>query len=408
MLNHSPVLILAQIPPPTHGQSVMVGHLVSAAKEHNSVRYLHVNLKLSKDAQDVGRVRPAKLVLLAFCALKALVCCCLRGTRTLYYVPAPGMRGPIIRDVLLLTLLKPFFNHLVLHWHSVGLGEYLLRHPHDRWGRRLFQLLQGHRLSLCLSQSASQDVRCFLPFEIGIVPNGIPDPCPDFDNILSARLDRLAMRRLAVQDATAHQAPIHLLYLGLCLRTKGIFEVLSTSAALTSLLNARHDACPVKLTIAGPFLDKTEQIEFNKAVEETMSALPARLRNLLVVSVPGFTGQNEKRQLLEMADLFIFPTRYENEGLPLTLLESLAFGLPILTTRWRAIPEALPPDYPWFGDHLDSGEMANLAHDAIFSEAFSSLRGWFLEHFTLEAHLTTIFGYLDSGGNCVKKLPELS
>ena len=26
--------------------------------------------------------------------------------------------------------------------------------------------------------------------------------------------------------------------------------------------------------------------------------------------------------------------------------EALAFGLPIITTRWRSLPEMLPPDYP--------------------------------------------------------------
>ena len=399
MLKPPRILILAQIPPPTHGQSVMVGHLVNAALRSDPDNFVHVNLRLSKDSQDVGSMRPAKLFLLGWCALKALAACAFRSAGTVYYVPAPGKRGPIIRDVLLLTLLKPFSRHLILHWHSVGLGDYLMRHPDDRWGQRLLKLLQKHRISLCLSQSAALDIRCFNPQEITIVPNGIPDPCPDFINVLAARMDRLNLRRRAVLEANAPPTTIHLLYLGLCCRSKGIFIALSTAANLTTQLNDQHLACEVVLTIAGPFPNEAEKADFAAAVEKTLDSLPLKIRAMLKVQQPGFTGPEEKRKLLEMADLFVFPTQYENEGLPLTLLESLAFGLPVLTTRWRAIPEALPCDYPWLADHQNAASMARLAHQALFSDSFPALREWFLQHFTLETHLSAMFKHLYSASS---------
>ena len=391
------VLILAQTPPPTHGQSVMVGHLVTAALERDPAHFIHVNLRLSRDEQDVGSLRPAKLILLAWCAVKALAACTLRGAKDVYYVPAPGKRGPVIRDVLLLSLLKPFTRRLVLHWHSVGLGEYLERHPEDWWGRRLSHLLQGHALSLCLSESASKDVLGFHPQRVGIVPNGIPDPCPDFPSLLTARRERLALRQKALLETSAPPAPVHLLYLGLCTRSKGIFEALSTSAALALSLNQGHPACPVALTVAGPFPSENEKSEFAAAIESTLQSLPSPIRALLTIHQPGFTGPEDKRKLLEAADLFIFPTRYENEGLPLTLLESLAFGLPILTTRWRAIPEALPGNYPYLADYRNIENMAQLAKEALRSESFPMLREWFLQRFTLPAHLKAMFQQLEAG-----------
>ena len=391
------VLILAQTPPPTHGQSVMVGHLVTAALERRPDNFVHVNLRLSKNEQDVGRMRPAKLLLLAWCAVQALAACTLRGAKDVYYVPAPGKRGPIIRDVLLLSLLKPFTRRLLLHWHSVGLGGYLQRHPEDRWGQLLLKLLQGHALSLCLSESAAEDVRVFHPGKISIVPNGIPDPCPDFPSVLAARKERLECRQRALTDPSAPPTPVHLLYLGLCTRSKGIFEVLSTATALALSLNQDHPACPVILTIAGPFPGENGKIEFSAAIESALQSLPAPIRPLLTIHQPGFTGPEDKRKLLEAADLFIFPTRYENEGLPLTLLESMAFGLPILTTPWRAIPEALPANYPYLADYRDVENMAQLAREALLSESFPELREWFLQRFTLPAHLEAIFQQLEAG-----------
>jgi glycosyltransferase involved in cell wall biosynthesis len=49
------------------------------------------------------------------------------------------------------------------------------------------------------------------------------------------------------------------------------------------------------------------------------------------VSFPGFVRGTEKAQLLLDSDLFVFPTRLD-EGCPVSLLEAMAAGLPIITT----------------------------------------------------------------------------
>jgi len=388
------LLILAQSPPPTHGQSVMVGHLVNAATARFPDKVVHVNLLLSRDEQDVGTMRPAKLFALASCTLKALATCLFKGAREIYYVPAPGKRGPVIRDVLLLSILRPFTSRLILHWHSVGLGAYLADHPNDPWARRLHRLLLNHSLSLCLSNSSATDVAILKPARIAIVPNGIPDPCPDFPPILAARQSRLAARKAALANPDAPPAPVHLLYLGLCVRSKGIFDALDTAAALTAHLNSRHPACPVTLTVAGPFRSDTDATEFHNAVAAARASLPTNLQPLFSVNLPGFTGPDEKKALLAAADLFVFPTRYENEGLPLTILEALAFGLPVLSTQWRGIPEALPPDYPWLAHPDNLTQLPALAADALVADPFLPLRSWFTKGFTLESHLAQILALL--------------
>lgn len=42
---------------------------------------------------------------------------------------------------------------------------------------------------------------------------------------------------------------------------------------------------------------------------------------------------------LREADVLVLPTTYPGEGYPGVILEALAYGVPVLTTRWRAIPE---------------------------------------------------------------------
>src|SRR6185436_17832121 len=60
----------------------------------------------------------------------------------------------------------------------------------------------------------------------------------------------------------------------------------------------------------------------------------------------GFVSGAEKERLFRECDALCFPTYYEAESFGLVLLEAMAFGLPVIATRWRMIPEVLPKDYP--------------------------------------------------------------
>ncbi|MGD8413696.1 MAG: glycosyltransferase family 4 protein, partial [Candidatus Latescibacterota bacterium] len=55
------------------------------------------------------------------------------------------------------------------------------------------------------------------------------------------------------------------------------------------------------------------------------------------VSFPGYVTGAEKRELYERSHLFVFPSH--REAFPIVLLEALAAGLPLVTTRVGAIGE---------------------------------------------------------------------
>ena len=65
----------------------------------------------------------------------------------------------------------------------------------------------------------------------------------------------------------------------------------------------------------------------------------------------------------------------------------MAFGLPIITTRWRSLPEMLPPDYPGLVNGQDPEEIAATLLKMATLENNENLRAIFLNRFALEKYL---------------------
>jgi len=88
--------------------------------------------------------------------------------------------------------------------------------------------------------------------------------------------------------------------------------------------------------------------------------------------------------------LFCFPTYYLAENQPGNLIEAMAYGLPIITTRWRSVPEMLPPDYPGLVDPKSPEQVAAALRRMAGCDSSGTLREIFLRRFTLEQHLANM------------------
>jgi glycosyltransferase involved in cell wall biosynthesis len=106
-----------------------------------------------------------------------------------------------------------------------------------------------------------------------------------------------------------------------------------------------------------------------------------------MVQYLGFVSGDQKNQLLREVDVFCFPTYYENENQPVNLIEAMAFGLPILTTRWRSLPELFPANYSGLVDVRSPGQLADRLLALVTVETGEEFRDIFLRSFTLERHL---------------------
>jgi glycosyltransferase involved in cell wall biosynthesis len=379
----SSLLVFAHTPPPIHGQSLMVQTLLEGLPSVAPQIVLHhVNPRLSRDASDIGRWRPGKLLALLGACVHALALRARLGPMTFYYVPAPGKRSALYRDFLVMLLCRPFFTSLVLHWHAAGLGEWLATNatPLERW---LAQRLLGRAaLSIVLAPELAADAQHLRPRRTSIVPNGIDLPETHNSKPTTQNPDSPPSTR-NLEHRTRNSTEV--LYLGLCSREKGIFDTLAALA----IANRREPAA-FRLTVAGGFASVRDQHAF-------FSQVLALGRDL--VRHVGFANAAEKQALLASADVFCFPTAYPHEGQPLALIEALAHDLPIVTTRWRAIPLLLPSN----SDHIHfvtPGRPDQIA-EALFAARQTSpphgqLRAHYLAHYTRERHLAALAAALAS------------
>jgi glycosyltransferase involved in cell wall biosynthesis len=137
--------------------------------------------------------------------------------------------------------------------------------------------------------------------------------------------------------------------------------------------------------VAGEFLHRDEEVAFESRRKQ------ANADNAVVqVHYRGFVTGAEKKELFEVSDCFCFPTYYRAESFGLVLLEAMAFGLPVLISRWRNLPELLPSGYPIVVDPQAPDQIAEQFLRMIEQEDIAGLRDYFLAHYSQEAFVKNL------------------
>ncbi len=400
------LLVFAHTPPPHHGQSYMVQLMLNGfggdrRKRSNrrpeanplGIECYHVNARLSRTLENIGEIQSSKPFLILFYCLQAIWCRFRYGVDNFYYVPAPGKPIALYRDWLVMLLCRPFFKNVILHWHAAGLAKWLETAVQIRSRAATYRLFKPVDLSIVLSRFNFTDAEKLLSRRTRIVDNGIPDPCPDFAMTVQPRRRARYIARgklLAgekpdareMADAGGDPQMVKVLFLAHCSHDKGLFTSVEAVLAANRQLAAQGSAVRMKLAIGGSFVSAVEKAEFDRLVQAREYAE--------TVEYLGFVSGPEKKRVLIETDIFCFPTCYFGENQPVNLIEAMAFGLPIVTTRWRSLPEMLPPDYPGLIDSQSPEQVAAALLKLMSERSGEAVRENFLARFTVERHLENL------------------
>jgi glycosyltransferase involved in cell wall biosynthesis len=189
---------------------------------------------------------------------------------------------------------------------------------------------------------------------------------------------------------------LRILYVGLVTKGKGIRDLLLAGRELGK------NGIRFTLTLVGSFRSLREEQE----LREMAASLPAGSVEFL-----GPLSGESKRSIFRANDVFCFPSFWHTETFPLVLLEALSFGMPVVATRWRGIPDLLGHD-GGCGTLVDvhsieqiSLALSRLAVDAEFRDQQSRQARLRYEH---RFRLESFFASYDSAFSALVGKPRLA
>lgn len=210
-------------------------------------------------------------------------------------------RASSVRKMLLARLALAQGARLIMHAHGGGYRDYWAGLSPAARSATVRTLARAHCVIVLGEVWREFFASMGVPRErIVVLPNPVALPAG-----LPKRLGRSCVR---------------LVYLGLFARSKGVFDLIDALTRLRPECLGR-----TRLVLAG----NGEITQVRDLVERRGLARFVEVRDWL--------GASERDRLLASADAFVLPSYAE--GLPMALLESMAWGLPVISTTVGSIPE---------------------------------------------------------------------
>ena len=134
---------------------------------------------------------------------------------------------------------------------------------------------------------------------------------------------------------------LNIIYLSNLMTEKGIFDVLH------ALQNLQKNQIPFKAKIAGA-IDRTIRGE----IEILLNSLDGNVEYL------GIVGGDQKKNMLEWGNVFVFPTYYQQEGQPISIIEAMTTANVVITTRHAGIPDLIDNKNAFFVEKHNSDQVS--------------------------------------------------
>ena len=224
-------------------------------------------------------------------------------------------RGSFMRKSVMILIGKLFGKKIILHVHGAKFHIYYnnskLLKPYIRY------IFESADVVICLSEEWKKFFAS------------------------TFKLKRLEIINNVIEEVhnkphTEERDSLNLLFLGQIGKRKGVFDLLDVLAN-----NKEEFKDKVKVTIGG--------IGDVDRLQKTLS----EHRFNGDVTYAGWVNGSKKAQLLNSCDVYILPSYHE--GLPISVLEAMSYGKPVISTNVGGIPEIVKPGFNgWLfqpGDH---------------------------------------------------------
>ena len=277
--------------------------------KYEDLVFHHVRMNFSADMNDIGKVQLKKFFELFRVILLIIWKRIFNGASVLYYPPAGPNKVPIIRDIIILVTTRFLFRKTIFHFHAGGLSEKF--NELSPLLQKLYKLAYFKPdLTIRLSKLNPDDGNFVQSKCDVIVPYGIDDVSSSFTP--------------AVADGT-----IKILFTGVLMESKGVSELIRA----TKLIREQVRDISIRVWLMGRFE--------SQAYEQELRSMINQYDLESIVQIVGTRTGREKFEFFNDCDVFCFPSFFESETFGIVLLEAMQFAKPVVTTRWRGIPDVV-------------------------------------------------------------------
>jgi glycosyltransferase involved in cell wall biosynthesis len=360
------VLIVGPTPPPAHGISVLTELLLQSGLQQ-SFEVIHLDTADRRTLDNVGRFEIRNVALALNHGARFLWL--LRWRRpALVYMPVSESPLGFVRDSLFLLPSRLQGVPVVLHLHGGYLDTlYAERSAVFKWLMRV--CFRRVARAIVLSDSFRGKFAGLVDGDrVRVVYNGIPP------TIYEACKNRYRSSR--------DSAPKTVLFLGGLIESKGFFDLLR---CVPYVLEQTTD---VRFVFVGDtsFPEAKRAMEWAK--EHSLDSY---------VNFMGPRSGDEKTRIFQESDVFAFPTWYPLEGQPVAMIEAMAAGLPVLTTRHATIPEILGDEGGIYVNKQDAADIAVKLLQLLANESLRKSMGQANQKRFLQCHTADKFSQSVAG-----------
>ncbi|MBK7931940.1 MAG: glycosyltransferase family 4 protein [Acidobacteria bacterium] len=288
--------------------------LKSSFVVENEVRYI------ASQAEDFG---PFRKLLLAAASFVRFVCLCLFWRPLLVYVHM-GSNASLYRESLFVLVGKMFRTSVIVHFHAGDIDNYYPLQP--KFGRVFIKssLAKCDRVIAVSLESSRQLWELDRQLKITVIPNAI---------------DTSAFRERSSTAESTFDEPIRILFVGAIGKLKGEKDLIA------ALARVRNEIPETLVSILGYGAE-------DLAAECTAHGIADLIEHLGPVSM------DDRIAFYERSDIFVLPTYAE--AMPMSVIEAMAAGLPVITTNVGGIPELI--EHQIEGLLHEPGDITALAH----------------------------------------------
>ena len=325
------VLLVSPSPPPVGGIAAWTVHLLAYAPAHSEVELIQVNSAIKfRSITRLGFSRRlwtgiGETVSLAYRFVRAV-----KRERPQVIHHTTSASFGLFKDWLLLKIAHGYSVPVVIHFHFGRIPD-LMAKKNWEW-RWLSRVIKNAAMAMVLDRKSLMALQDSGFQNVCIVPNPI-----------SPQLEALAQK----PQGESVRAASHVLFVGHLIPSKGIKELVAACSRLPSV---------TELRLVGPV-----EKEFR---HELLALAETRAGNWLV-----FAGTlNAEGVLEEMRQATLLALPSYTEGFPLTVVEAMAAGCPVVATPVGAIPEILA-----FDDQTPAGASVPVQDVEALAKAIRSL-----------------------------------